>query len=424
MRPPLATTKMCSLTTAVVSFGILVCCWMVPLVVAQENSDWKVMRIDIPVDEVPQLTTQDYEAISIDELAAELQDEAQRRRRIALNATVLDEAIYVAKLEQGTLSSEQSRWVFSGDAPSSSYRIRELSLALERTPNNSKPRRQLVDHLALTTDGTLELSLDGGQQEQWFGFSMMADPATGPTFDVQLPVATSARMLISTSLMNELQSDQVVVERVASPSEYLPSDWPETANSAGDSTLQWWLVHLSGAANFQLSVRDQMASVAGWYQHTLRSSIHQYVAREFDPESMQTVLDVTSTFDFVDNPTISGFRLRTSKRLRVSSILINGATATWRLLPSQDADFDLLEVQGFSNEQGVSEVRVTASGEHQQDAALPDMAVSDAFAIQGTIRLFAQPNVLVDTVRSQHAVVRTASQLDALTMDDNRLRKR
>lgn len=379
--------------------------------------EWEVMRIFIPDDpeQLSRLVTRDYDLIEIEDLQRQLEQEVQRRQATLLDDPQLQEAIYVARQENDTLVSDTSRWTFDGTTRKAALNLGQVSLALRRSRNATPDQNQLLDHQLITPEGELELNLKGDTEARWFGFSLRAEERN---FRIQVPVATSARMLVATENDTLLQSQEVVIEAISDPSALLPEDWP-TLNSFGFSGSlgrQWWLVYLSGVGDFSLQAIERGAArEQDQFQQVIRSS-------EIDFAVGERSVDVRATFAIPERRAASQqsqiAKLRLAQTLRISSVTIAGAPLSWKTVDSEQAATQLIEVQ-LPSDIANAQLRVEAAGDFDSaNANLPSIEMVNAFAISGRTRVFAKKDWVLSQVLATNAKVASQSVADATTFSD------
>ena len=86
---------------------------------AQQGTSWDVMRVYIPEQAVQQVANADFEVMPLEELVDLLKQERTRVEAAEFNVARLDQAIYVASLEEEAVTSEISRWRFRGKTEAS-----------------------------------------------------------------------------------------------------------------------------------------------------------------------------------------------------------------------------------------------------------------------------------------------------------------
>lgn len=376
--------------------------------IAEPNDDWDVMRVFIEEDDKRALIRNGYELIEIDELSRLLREEQARRKAALLEVPRLEEATYVARFENGTLLSDLSSWIFSGKTITRPLRLNETSVAIHPAFGLSSAEKQLVDEHAIDGEGHIELELQGGREQYWFGFSVLPTDDRKQEFRINLPIATNARMLIETAASSELVSDDVVVEKISSPSAFLPEDWRSESSLSslgGSTTSQWWLVNLSGRADFSLTFRTVRDANENWFKHVVKSANIDYTAGE-------EWLDLTATFQMASVSSATPVRLRLSKHARISSVLADGAPLTWRVQPSLAGDSSLLELSGLPLD-GSYSIEVAGAVPYSDQTELPEIAIAEAFTLQGRTRIFSKDDIVVDDARSSEGPLRfSTTRLD------------
>lgn len=77
--------------------------------------------------------------------------------------------------------------------------------------------------------GVIDLPLATEEKTFWFGFSVHSDEqALGRAFNIQIPPAITAKLLLAAPATVDLSSPTLVVEKIPSLASHLPGDWPNT----------------------------------------------------------------------------------------------------------------------------------------------------------------------------------------------------
>lgn len=400
----MVSTLMCGLS----KIGLAALCWRMLIACAMVASsaasiyaqDWDVIRIFIPEDQTGRLVNRNYQPVDIDELSDLLRRERDRRNVALLDAPQLEEAFYLARLEEDTLFSEQSRWVFSGRTTARPMVVGDVSLALRQARGLPVGSEQLLDYQQITSFGDIELMLDGERVVRWFGFSKRPETPRGKLFEFRLPVATSARMLIATDNMTELASDDIVIQRIANPNQHIPSDWPASTGLAlnGSVGRQWWLLHLSGENRFDLNVTRKESNQENWFKHVIDASAINY-------QIGSSVVNVEARFRLQEGFAAPSIRCSLSSALRVSRVLVDGTAAPWKMMPSLSGDSNLLEID-LPSPPTPKLIEVFASGQHGgAQSTLPEISVAESFTLRGNTQLAPLPGVVIQEVHGESCTV-------------------
>ncbi len=383
---------------------MLLLVWNVALAAAAPPRRWEVMRIYIPADpdQTSQLVPSDYTPIEIEELASELSAEAKRRKESLLAAPSLDEAIYVARLDGDMLVSDQSVWKLNSNNSRQPLQVGQVSVALRDAYDVPVGGEQLSEHQRFAPNGDIELILPDGDVERWFGFSVGSQRrASRQVFDLHLPAAPLARMLIAAPPAANISSGDVVVERIQDAAEFLPEGWLANSTSS-DSARQWWLVHLSGRANFELMVESRSSDNATWYQHRLRSAQVDYVV---SAEQLQVRGKFILETDQINSP----LRLKFAQQLRIGEVLVNGKLARWRAQSSLSGDSSLVELLDFMPDGETTTLEVEASCPLDTDErqVVPEMGVAGSYALSGVTTVYATDGLVTDSLEAEGCVIET-----------------
>ncbi len=311
---------------------------------AAPPENWEVMRVfvrDQP-DQISRLVTRHYATVLLDDLARELSEHDSLRKLATLQAPALQESLYVARLEGEQIVSDQSRWTVEGNTQTQPLELGRISLAL-RTPRGlDASRALLLDRVQFTAAGGVELRPSTTNTTYWFGFLASAQSSSGSAatqrrFRFQVPPAPTAKLLIATADNIELQSNSVVVQKLAGLREELPEDWPDNAAAPAGGASQWWLVHLSGVSEFELLAKQQSGARLSDYTHLVRSAQIDYVGSESE-------LQAHARFLLVGSATASALRVRLASNLKVESINVDGLPVDWQAQSSSDSVSNLVEL--------------------------------------------------------------------------------
>ena len=355
---------------------------------AQIRDDWQVLRIFVPEEEVGALVPNDYNPVELEDLAGALSREAIRRSQLQSSPHIAD-ALYIVRCSAENLASDQSRWSIKTPFSNASLKLEETSVALRNagsTPADDKP---LLPSLRFSTDGTATLSKILGDTNYWFGLSATPTDRSGKQaiYDLRLPVATMARMLISSPASINITSPDVIVTQVTNPRETLPENWPSLTIAEGQ---QWFLIHLSGKSRFRLITEVTDRKDAMDFQHFVRRTSLAYTASEKG-------LALSADFEAERLAATSSLRILLDRSLRLQAATVNGAAADYRLAAADEnkSAFDILlnNVPG-----GNAKVRIEAvmDTDFPFDDLLPTIEIGRAFSWEGKTSLLAEDALVVD----------------------------
>ncbi|MFK7734443.1 MAG: hypothetical protein AB8B50_00345 [Pirellulaceae bacterium] len=300
-------------------------------------SDVEVMRVYVPQENIKsalRVFPDRYELVDRSRLTELLRENAGSSSGKIEQG--ISEAIYLARLEGSVLVSDSSRWLVAED---STTWIGNLDLPLKRARNLGVKAPQLFDLQRFSTDGSLVLRTESSP-EVWFGFSLRADAVEQmDRFQVRIPVATRARMLIQTPNTVALDAESVVVRQVAMPSAYLPEDWPKDSIAALNARddQHWWLVELGGVSSFELQKSDTAEAISSPYSH----QIPRIESLCFVGESG---IRQTTQIELADYAVGRKLRLAISKRTQISRVTLNDVPVTWMAIPGMGADRQLVDL--------------------------------------------------------------------------------
>lgn len=361
---------------------------------------WDVMRVFIPASQTRDLVRGDYDLVEIKDLERQLEVARAKKKAAWRQIPSLQEAVYVARLERDLIVSEQSRWLFHGRTVHRPFDLGKVSIATHKARLAQPSNDQLLDHQLVSPDGHIFLELEGGTTERWFGFSISPNEADERTFSFQLPTATSARMLVATNLLTELHSDEVVVEHIETPGEVLPATWQTSSaiSLGGNVGRQWWLVHLSGVSEFNLSYRPMGEESQSWFKHILRSASIDYVVDEAS-------LDVKAAFELKHINNSDPLRAQLDNRLRVTAVLVNGSAVEWQIRSSLAGDSNLLEIDSSFPASGEDPlIEISAGCDREPEMDLPKLFIAEAYAARGITRVAARGGAFVDSIQGDESV--------------------
>ncbi|MEZ6134103.1 MAG: hypothetical protein R3C53_04240 [Pirellulaceae bacterium] len=341
--------------------------------------------------------------IELEDLKEKLTAESQRRRITLLDAPELAKAFYVARLDGGVLTSDYSRWDFSGALASRPLTLGRVSVALGDVRRNES-LEQLSDYARFSPVGEIEVKLADAVNQLWFSFLISAAEASDDkTFFIELPSATIATMLISTPANIELESPDVLIEEVSDPATLLPADWPEKVENRRPvgAASRWWAINIAAQSKFTLRARSRLSESALWLKHTLESVQTDYVVNSRQIEAAYRAKFATSS----DKVPV---RVRLSRHLRVKSLLVDGLAARWKPAASLSGDSNLIELIDIEPVSG-TEVEIIAIAENTaMQIALPTLEIAEAFTIAGSTQVRAggglrAANVVADIGESSSA---------------------
>ncbi len=376
-------------------------------VLAQVKDDWQVLRIFVPEEEVGSLVPKDYNPVEIEDLAGALAREATRRSQLQSSPHIA-EALYVIRCSAENLVSDQSRWSIKSPLANASLKLEEISVALRNsgaTPADDKP---LLPNLRYSTDGAPTLAKILGDANYWFGMSSGPTASSGnqSIYDLRLPAATLARMLISAPESLQITSPDVMVTQISNPREFLPDNWPNIAAVEGQ---RWFLIHLSGKSKFRLITEVSERKDALDYQHFARRSSLVYSASEKG-------LAVSADFEFERLSSVSSLEVLLDKALRVRSLTLNGVTADYRM--KSNSDKSALDIPLSSLPGGNARLRIEAVADTSFpfDDLLPTIEIARAFSWEGKTSLVAEDSLAGDQLAFSSRIDSAKPRLETTTI--------
>lgn len=370
-----------------------------PTVIAAPPENWEVMRVfvrDSP-DQISRLVTRHYATVLLDDLARELAEHDNLRKVNALDNAALQDATYVARLEGEMIVSDQSRWQVIGAPQLEPLELGKTTLALRAARGLPSDRSQLLDQALFTAEGSVEVPQSQEVSEHWFGFSvtgLRTDYLRQFSFD--LPAAPSARLLLATPNNIALRSPTVVVEKLSSPANLLPAEWPSLTSQTPNVGTQWWVIHLAGVSNFELVVDDQTSNDLTIYKHTLRQTTIDYVASE---QALET------HGRFTIRPSRSAFPvlLAVSSDLKIEQVSVNGLPVTWQLRDGADSDANYIDIGALTSSDKETAIEVRAQiaiSDWKSTIELPKLAVAESYTLDGVCRFLGSNGIVADALLS------------------------
>ncbi len=410
---------------------------------ATPPNNWEVMRVFVRDDpeQISRIVTRHYATVLLVDLARELAEHNASRKVSLLKTPVLEEAIYIARLEGDLIISDQSRWKLSGPQRPQPMDLGTLSLAL-RTPRGIAPGGlQLADHALFSPSGGIELPIPVDQAPYWFGFSVSSQLRESErVFTFGVPPAVTGKLLLSTPTSVELSSPTLVIEKVTSLGDQLPNNWTGTSVSgtsvsgtsvaSSGSTGQWWLVHLGGVSQVELLANQKGDDNRTRFKHLVRSATVDYLGSSHQ-------LDARAKFVVAGYQVSNPLRLRVSHELKIESVLADGLSVQWRVVPSPQRDSkagdsdtrnsktgdldlsdknlldsNLIELMDLtSTERNINiEIHALCPLNTSRPANLPEISVAEGYVLQGESQLSGQGELMADKLLVQDGVARRISR--------------
>lgn len=381
-----------------------------PTLRAQRFANWDVIRVYISDSDVQQVASSDYEVMSLDELVEQLEREKIRQESAEFNIPRLDQAIYVANLENQEIVSEQSRWIFSGKTMGRPLNLGTISLALAKAQGTQLAGRdQLIGNHRVSPGGYVQLDLPGGEVERWFGFSVRpTNDGRDDEYRMRLPLATSGVLLLSVPRGQNLSSDDVVLHPTETPKLYVPSDWPTVAQLESGTAIgrQWWVIYLSGVENFRLAVSDQVMNEGFAEGHVIDEASFDYT---FRPNK----LDLSVEYK-VASEQIGSWVLEHAPPLRLESLVVNGESILWDVIDSGEkkVTLDLAFPETISLDSSSITLRANfvAQSIEQPVSELPWVRVRNSAVIAGRTFVHAVQGLVVEKLTGTSTASRESQQ--------------
>ncbi len=365
---------------------------------ATPPDNWEVMRVFIrdDPDQISRLVTRHYATVLLDDLGRELAEHSNLRKVAPLRAAALEDAIYVARLEGEAIISDQSRWKLSGPESSQLVELGSVSLALRTARGISPASPQLTDSAQFSPSGVIELPIAAAGSAYWFGFSVNSkEKELGRVFDFRIPPAVTAKLLVATPSTVELSSPTLVVERIASLANQLPEDWSSGTLPSSGNSAQWWLLHLSGVSQFEISAKQRTVTDLTGYKHVVRSALIDYVASD-------TQLEARASFVVTGHQTSAPLQMQTGRQLRIETLLVDGLPVQWQVEPSPVDDSNIIELLEVANTPKDIKIELSAISplETSREVELPQIALAKAYVMDGKCSLTGRGGLVADRLVS------------------------
>ena len=378
-------------SSRIVIVALLLCIATSQSACAQTNAEWDVWRIFVPAEDVGKLVPLDYNLIDVDELAAALKRESERRSEVPSVEAYLAESIYVVRANTDGLISEQSRWTVRSESDSARMKLKDLSVALRNsgiTPVDDKP---LLPNFRYSVDGTATLANIAGDTNYWFGFSASSNAAQGKqlVYDLVLPPATMSKWLVSAPENLNVSSPDAIVTAIDDPRLYLPEAWPSLASYEGQ---RWYLIHLSGKSQFRLVTETIERKDVLSYQQYVRRAALAYIASNKG-------LTLSADFEVERFSTVDPLRISFDSSLKIRSLTANDKAVEYRMVDAAESAKRTIELPSVSAN-GKTRVRVEAVAEavYPFDAPLPQLEIARGFAWEGRTTVTAEEDLQVEEI--------------------------
>lgn len=374
----------------------------------QVQNDWQVLRIFVPEEEVGSLVPIDYNPVEIEDLSEALAREASRRTQLQSTPHIA-EALYVVRCNGENLVSDQSRWTIKSPLVNGALKLEEISVALRNSGSTPAEDKPLIPSLRYSTDGTTSLSKITGDANFWFGMSSVPSSSVGnqSIYNMRLPSATMARMLISAPESMQISSPDVIVTPISNPRDHLPESWPSLATAEGQ---RWFLVPLSGKSKFRLLTEMSERKDALDFQHFVRRSSLAYSASEKG-------LSVSADFEVERLSETGVLTVQLDKSLRIRAVTVNGASTSYQTVKTDDG-VSAFEVNLNSLTSGNARLRIDAIADvvFPFDGVLPTVALHRAYSWEGRTSLVTEDALVGDQLVFANRPESTKPRLETTTI--------
>ncbi|MCA9127005.1 MAG: hypothetical protein KDB22_07965 [Planctomycetales bacterium] len=366
--------------------------------VVAQTDDWEVMRVYVDdsasiIESIPD----DYFPVNVEKLNQQLSAIATRRRTSELESPSLEEATYVASLDNDRLVSELSSWTLRGFQDRQVAQLDSISLAVNVARSTKPSQRQLIDHQSFGADGSIFLRYQQDDPTYWFGFSAKAQyEGKQRRFDLKLPAAPFSRILLALSPELELTSRTAAVERVVHPTEYLPKNWDSRESDTlfkNQAGMQWWVVHCSARRRVDLHVSDGEQMENQVFRHLVLRAQSDYVC---SPK----LIDVQCQFTVAGNNSNERVRLVVDPHLKVTQVSVDGQDSRWRYLPVKDDLERIVELQDIDTAKATYGILVQGMAPSSVADAidLPSVSIRFGHVINGHSTIVASQGTMLHGV--------------------------
>jgi len=359
--------------------------------VAQSSADWEVWRVFVPAEEVGSLVPLDYNLIEVEDLAEALKREESRRSQVQSIGPHIAEAIYVVRANADYLVSDQCRWTVRSQQPTAKLKLQELSVALRNSGATPAEDKSLLPSLRYSVDGAATLSNIAGDTNYWFGLSAspLSNRGTQATYELTLPPATMAKMLIAAPETMVINSPDVIVTEIDDPSKILPGNWPSLTTFEGQ---RWYLIHLSGKSQFKLLTQVAERRDALNYQQFVRR-----VTMAYDASSKGVTL--SGDFEVERLSANEPLRINFDAPLKIRTLTVDDKAINYRIVDSVGNEKHTIELP-IASVNGRTRIRVEAFWEidFPFDGNLPTIALDRAFAWDGRTTVTADDELQIEEI--------------------------
>jgi hypothetical protein len=403
---------------AVILMLSVISCYHTHVALAQPDSmNWEVGRVYVPRENQLAHIPLDYQPIKIEELDQQLQQLRNNYQLRQVNPFRIDTAVYLAAIRRDLLVSDGSFWKFDGAVPTAHAEVGKVSFALREAKAIPENARQLSSDQRFTADGSIEVDLSPSQFQLWFGFqaaSIQRDSKR--SFQLEIPRAAMAQMLISTDVGVRLSSTDVVVRPITAPTEYLPADWPTSLAPRPSPRQVWWLVYLSGVSQFSINLSENTDGQQQAYAHAITSATlsHQITA---------DTLNSSATFKFATESNGQPIAFDLTPSVRIRSISVDGRVVDWRIAQSDEnrtlaqltsasvgigTTVDVQTVSRLTALNGDLPTAVDKTTLADIDFKIPSIAVANSTVLSGTTTIRSDESTAVVQVDSDQEFRKSA----------------
>lgn len=358
---------------------------------AQSPADWEVWRVFVPAEEVGNLVPLDYSLIEVEDLAEALKREETRRAQVQSVGPHIAESIYVVRANADYLVSDQCRWTVRSQQPAAKLKLQELSVALRNSAVTPTEDKSLLPSLRYLADGTTTLVNIAGDTNYWFGMSASPSSTSGTrtTYELTLPPATMAKMLIAAPETMVISSPDVIVTEVNDPSTILPENWPVLPAL---ERQRWYLIHISGKSQCRLVTQIAERRDSMNYQRFVRRVTNAY-------EVSSKGVTLTGEFDVERLHADEPLRMILDKPLKIRAVAVDDKAIPYRVVDSTDDEKHTIELP-IAAVNGRTRIRIEAFCEiaFPFNGNLPNVGLDKAYAWDGRTTVTADDDLQIEEI--------------------------
>jgi hypothetical protein len=358
------------------------------------GNSWEVMRIFVAERDIGSMVPRDYSPVLMETFTKDLQRESERRRQAELDAPHIEDALYVVRLQNGSLVSDNSKWSIQSNRPNASFSLEGCTLSLRAPVIQNADQQSLISSLRFSSDGSASIAGIKGNSDFWFGFSAAPtrQVVNQSTFQLSLPKSTISRMILSVPDNVQVSSTDVNVRRIEGPMPFVPDGWPSSTSTPPGS--HWYFLNLSGLGKFSLTATVTEKKDFASHNYFIRRSNLAYVV---DPGGVRLNAD----FEFGQPTAATELSLKIDKSLKLRAAWFNDVPLPWKLESSSDPLMNMVGISTHESPAVGAVLRLEAFVESTLPAelSLPGLSIDKAFIWEGRTALQSQAGLEVSDFR-------------------------